>query len=184
MNKNSSNTVVMPTVRGPVLPRVTDAVIDGRALRTAREGSAKTLGQLGALTGIAPHYIGRIERGESSATAEVAMLLADALGVNTTDPAEPSCPPWCDPTRHWTDDVDGSFAHRSPDFKAGVCGPCIIQPVHGVTAKPPHIYVDPSWECVIETPEEAREAVSEFNKAMTELVALAWPDSVREAMPA
>ena len=57
------------------------AVSFADALRTARKKSGLSLAALGELTGMNRICIGRIERGERTATFGVCAVLVDALGM-------------------------------------------------------------------------------------------------------
>ena len=58
------------------------AVAFGQALRTTRIEKALTQEQLALNAGVAPTFVGQIERGENQASLSIILKLARALGVS------------------------------------------------------------------------------------------------------
>jgi XRE family transcriptional regulator, regulator of sulfur utilization len=58
------------------------AIAFGQALRDVRVDKELTQEQLGLIAGVAPTFVGQIERGENQASLSIILKLARALGVS------------------------------------------------------------------------------------------------------
>jgi XRE family transcriptional regulator, regulator of sulfur utilization len=82
MQQTNASTVRRGRPKGATSFDAPVAVAFGQALRKTRVDKALTQEQLALIAGVAPTFVGQIERGENQASLSIILKLARALGVS------------------------------------------------------------------------------------------------------